>query len=243
MPLEKTGNFNINRLLPLVILSAVVMFTGWLDPFRDHVSDGNQAFHEKKYDEAVSKYNSAEEYAPGAEAKRKLAFNRANADYAAGNYDRAITGYRNAAQSEDKDVQKKAFYNMGNAYVRAGRDKEAVNAYVNALRIDPEYENAKKNIEYLLNKNKNNDNKDQQNKDNKDNSGKDGEQNQKDNEAQKDKNRDDGGNQNQKSPDKRDKNSGLTKEQIENMLKNMQDRPVQRRKGNTEGRRALEKDW
>ncbi|HOO73357.1 MAG TPA: VWA domain-containing protein [Spirochaetota bacterium] len=219
------------RMLALVLAS--FFFVAWLDPYRDEVSRGNARFHDKKYSDAKDHYRRAEEYAPSARDKDKLSFNRADADYMMEDYDSAIASFQKALQSGDREVQKKAFFNMGNIYVKQKKYREAVNSYMNALKIDPEYEKAKKNIEYLLKEQK----KDE-------NNNKDGDKNQQ-NSDQDDKNskRRDRNNDRKKQDRQEQARQQLSREQLKNILKEMQNKPVQRKKGTSDDRQFLDKNW
>ncbi len=225
----------------LLIVLLVAVNAAWLDPFRDRVSEGNSRFQKKKYIEAKKKYNQAEEYAPGEKAKQKLAFNRGDADYMAGDYDAAIAGYKKAIQSGDADVQKKAFFNLGNTYFRKKKYKEAFNAYMNALKIDPDYAPAKQNIEYML-LNQKKKQKDKNNKDGKkgNKNDKNKQQNKDDKNKQKNQNRD---KQKQNQQRQKKQQRRMSRQQLKNLLKSMKKKPVRRQKGQSNDRRNLEKDW
>jgi Ca-activated chloride channel family protein len=211
--------------LPLAVLA--LLFVAWLDPYRDEVSRGNARFHDKKYSEAKEHYRRAEQYAPSHQDRDRLSFNRGDVDYMTEDYDSALASFQKSLQSGDKEVQKKAFFNMGNIYVKQKKYREAVNAYMNALKIDPGYENAKKNMEYLLMAPKQDEQK-QQGDDNK--KGDSGEQRQ--SEA-----RDDAGENRDRARQRVDR------EQLKNILEQMQSRPVQRKKGTGDDRQFLEKNW
>jgi len=221
----------------LTVLLSFMVLTAWIDPFRDEVSKGNGSFHDKKYSDAKSHYKKAEEYAPGEDDKKKLSFNKGAADYMTEDYDSAIAGYQSAIQSGDREIQKKAFFNLGNVHMKKGDYKEAVSAYINALKIDPNYVKAKKNMEYLLQNKKNNDrNKQCDNRDRKEGDNK------------KDKKR-----EGEKKPDNKmddktreTKDSGqkkMSREQIQNILKSMKNKPVRRQKGSSGERSNLERYW
>jgi len=210
----------------------------WLDPFRDEVSRGNSEFHRQKYDRAREHYRKAGKHAPSEKERMKLSFNRGDADYMSGDLNSAIAGYQRAVQSEDRDVQKKAFFNMGNAYLKMERYDEAVQSYINALKIDPGYERAKKNIEYIL-KNRKDDKKDRKN-DSGDKGQKKKSDDKKDKQQERDRNRDSG------SGKEREKNrpSGkMSREQIRNILESMKQKPVRRKKGSANERIDIEKYW
>ena len=224
-----------SALMPLIAIFAISS-VAWLDPYRDAVTSGNEEFNKKKYNNAKRYYEKAEQYAPAENDKKKLSFNTGDADYMLESYDNALSGYQRAIQSDDRDVQKKAFFNTGNTYLKQKNYREAINAYMNALKIDPDYTRAKKNIEYVLkqmdNKNKQDDKKD--NKNNKDK--KDDKQNNKDKSRKGDKN------QNKKQNRKQDGNQ-MNREQVQNILRSLQQSPVRRHKGGGDERRKLEKFW
>ena len=220
---------NKRILKSLFILWAALSSIAWLDPYKDEVSRGNSRFHEKKYDEAGKHYKNAGKYAPGEKDKKKLSFNKGDSQYMSEKYESAISNYRKSIQSEDREVQKMAFFNLGNTYMKMKKYREAVDSFVNALKIDPNYEKAKKNIEYILQNKKD---KQDKNKDSKDKKNKSDENKKNDRDKQNNKQK------------KSSKTAGkMNREQIKNILKSMKEKPVRRKKGNREGRRSLEKYW
>ena len=115
----------ISALMPLVAIIAISSIA-WLDPYRDAVSSGNEEFNKKNYNNAKRYYEKAERYAPAENDKKKLSFNTGDADYMLESYDSALSGYQQAIQSDDRDVQKKAFFNSGNAYLKQKNYREAI---------------------------------------------------------------------------------------------------------------------
>jgi Ca-activated chloride channel family protein len=237
-------SFPRSRGIPFIVILAVFS-AAWLDPYRDAVSSGNREFQEKKYNGAKRYYRKAERYAPGQEDRKKLSFNQGDAEYMLEDYESAVADFRRALQSEDRDVQKKALFNIGNARVKEGNYREAVEAYVNALKIDPEYLPAKKNLEHLLKK------KENKNQDDK-NDGKDGNRGQQGRNKEKKDDRKDAGNRggtggkNDPAAGTRDRppgGQGMNPEQIRNIIRSMEKSPVRRQKGGGDERRSLEKSW
>ncbi len=231
----KTKQTALKALLSVLAASSLA----WLDPYRDAVSSGNEEFGKQKYNNAKRYYENAERYAPTENEKKKLSFNNGDADYMLENLESALSGFQQAIQSDDRDVQKKAFFNAGNAYLKQKNYREAINAYMNALKIDPDYAKAKKNIEYVL---KQMDNRNRQNdKDKKENKDKNGDkQKNKDGSSKGDKNQD----KNQgKKRDSRQGGGQMNREQVQNILRSLQQSPVRRQKGGGDERRKLEKFW
>jgi tetratricopeptide (TPR) repeat protein len=215
--------------IKIFIIGTSLLMCSWLDPYKDAVKLGNKELKDKNISEAKQHYKNAERYAPSRDDLRNLEFNKALADFVSGDITMAIDGYRNALRSGDKDVQKKAFYSLGNVYYRARQKKEAAQAYMNALKLDPNYEKAKKNLEYIFLYN----DKEDQNKNNDRDSKKDGNDN--------DKNR-----QNKKKLNKNGEEASgkrMDMQQARNILESMKNSKVRQEKGKRNASRSLEKYW
>lgn len=198
-------------LVPVVLLNAA-----FFDPFADRVDEGNSQYNNGRFSDAEKSYKDAENYLPSKELSPDLSFNKGDARFRAGDYDGAIDYYKAALGSQNRDVQKKALFNMGNAFVQKGDKPSAADAYLSALRIDPSYQNAKKNLEMLYRKdqNKKDNDKDKNRKgDGKDKSGSD-----------KSKNDQNGKNS------KGGQGQTMNGDQIKNLLQMMKDKPVRRQK-------------
>ena len=73
------------------------------------------------------------------------AFDDANEAYAAGRYDDAAAMYQSIVD-EQPDAQ--AYYNLGNAQYKRGELAQAILCYERALRLQPNYPDAKYNLEF-----------------------------------------------------------------------------------------------
>jgi tetratricopeptide (TPR) repeat protein len=215
--------------LRILIIASTLFLCSWLDPYKDEVKRGNKELQDKNISEAKLHYKNAERYAPSRDDLKNLEFNKAVADFVTGDITMAIDGYRNALRSEDKDVQKKAFYSLGNVYYRAGQKKEAAQAYMNALKLDPNYEKAKKNLEYIFLYNE----KEDQNKNNDLDSKKDGNDNDKNRQNKKTQNKN-----GEEAPGKR-----IDMQLAKNILESMKNSKVRQEKGKRNASRSLEKYW
>ena len=205
-----------------IITFTVLALSAWIDPFKDEVEKGNSSIKSGNPKQALEHYKEAEKHAPDDKSRSILDFNKGAAHYFMGSYDIASDKYKSSVSSEDPDIQKKALFNMGNSFYKEKKYKEAADSYIKALQIDPNYEKAKKNLEYLL--------KEQKNKNEK----KDGEagsdKNQKDNKSGK----------NQNSADNEKNMKGI---QAKNLLESMKNKPVRKQKGKGDGTKYLEKYW
>lgn len=71
-------------------------------------------------------------------------FEKANSEYAAGNFKEAISDYNTLVQSGEWSAN--LFYNLGNAYYRTGDYGRAILNYERALRIDRQHPEAQANL-------------------------------------------------------------------------------------------------
>jgi tetratricopeptide (TPR) repeat protein len=205
-----------------VLMITVFIFSAWMDPFKDEVEKGNSSIKSGNPKEALEHYKEAEKHAPDNKSKSLLDFNRGAAHYHMGNYDIASDKYKSSISSENPDIQKKSLFNMGNSFMKEKKYKEAADCYIKALQVDPNYEKAKKNLEYLLKKqNDKNENSDRQSGD---------EKNQKDKKSGKNGNSTDG-------------EKDMKGIQAKNLLESMKNKPVRKQKGKGDGAKYLEKYW
>ena len=222
------NNSKVKCLFLILIFS--LLQTAWIDPFRDEVSRGNRSYQGEDFDSAIEHYDNSERFAPDEKRRAMLSFNRGAAEYRRGNYEKGIEHFNESLKSGDREVQKKALYNMGNSHLQLKDYDKAFDSYAKALKIDPAYEKAKKNIEYLLHK-----------KEKESGSG-DGKENKDDNKPDPGKDKSSGdGNDMKGAPDI--KSSDISREQMKNMLESLKNKPVRRQKGGTVEQTNREKQW
>lgn len=185
-------------------------------PERRMINSGNKLYSDRKFKEAAADYQRALTINPGsAVATYNLALasmkqvgnlkdtTEANKKLIA----TATENFTKVAQmkSEQPGLAEKAFYNMGNMAFNMEQYQQAVAYYKDALRIDPNDNNARKNLRIAqLHLQKKDQNKDQnkQSKQNQDQDKKD--QDKKD--QNKDQNQNQNQNQDQKQPPKEENN-------------------------------------
>lgn len=74
-------------------------------------------------------------------------FHAANALYEEGNYEQALNTYREINTSGEESAG--LYYNMGNAAFRSNNIGYAILYYEKALKLDPAYEDARHNLEFV----------------------------------------------------------------------------------------------
>ena len=201
----------------------------------------------------------------------KATFNLSNEYYSEGYFEDAILRQLEAIKLAKNKIEKhKAYHNLGNSFMKKEMCSEAVSAYKSALRNNPNDDETRYNLALAKkcedeqsqndddqqddqqdegNKEKDNDKKDDQDQQ-KDNQGKDDEDQQKDNKGkddpdqQKDKNK----NSSEDSKPTENKKSQLSKQQINNLLKAMEnaEKKVQAKvnESKQKGIKVIsEKDW
>ncbi len=108
---------------------------------------GNQSYAKKQYADALDLYNQA---IAKIHDEPKIHFNRGASLFKLGNYDEAHQALLSATSSEDPEVRKMIFYNLGNVFLAKGDLDKAQLNYRRALEIDPQYDDARFNLEIAL---------------------------------------------------------------------------------------------
>jgi Ca-activated chloride channel family protein len=83
---------------------------------------------------------------PGLEVE---AFNQGVGQYRSGDFKGAEDKFKAAAQSSDPGLRAKALYNLGSARAQQGRFKESAAALDEALKLDPDNQRIKENLEFV----------------------------------------------------------------------------------------------
>ncbi len=180
----------------------------------------------EKYKEARSDYlklQVAEPHNP------RLNYNLGVATYREGAYDQAVTSFsRAASEAHSSKLKERALYDLGNAHFQLEEYKEAIVSYEDALRIDPNDEDAKYNLELakkkLADQDKNkdgNDKKDQ--KDNKNNKDQDKNKDGKNDKGKQNKNDKPGEQPSEQPKPQQDQDNNLDKEDIDRLLRQAQE--------------------
>lgn len=216
---------------------------------RKAINDGNAAYKEKKYEQALSAYEQALEINPSnltalfnkalATAQIADALGEAQAERRAELMAQASKDFESVAKhtSDSPSLAARANYNRGNISFKDKKYQDAVDYYKNALRLDPDDGKARRNLriaqQNLPRQDQNKDRNQDQDKEKEKEKDKDRD---KDQEQNRDENRDqDKNRQNQRQqPQKQDVNNQVA----DRILKRSTDKENQTRKNFTIGNPA-----
>lgn len=141
--------------------------------FARPINDGNKLFAAGDYAGALEKYMKAREAEP---ANPLLFYNIGTCQYKLGNFEEAKKELESAVRMPDKNMAAKAAYNLANTHFRVGEKAQEPSARIAAWResvaylkkaidLDNDFENAKKNVEIVQRKLKEELDKQKENKD------------------------------------------------------------------------------
>lgn len=159
------GSRGVGRLLQCSAAVAVAMLflaTGLFaqGKGRTKVLEGNKLFEQKKYDEANNAYLDAQIDNPTSPI---IDYNIANTLYEKKKSEEALKLLDKVLKNADRrELQAKAYYNMGNTLYRMNKLPESILAYQEALKLNPNDDDAKYNLEYVRAKLKQDSQKQQQ---------------------------------------------------------------------------------
>jgi tetratricopeptide (TPR) repeat protein len=152
-----------------LIFLCVLSVALWARP----INDGNKLFAAGDYAGALEKYMKAREAEP---ANPLLFYNIGTCQYKLGNFEEAKKELESAVRMPDKNMAAKEAYNLANTHFRVGEKAQEPSARIAAWResvaylkkaidLDNDFENAKKNVEIVQRKLKEELDKQKENKD------------------------------------------------------------------------------
>ena len=145
--LMKTGKTEMasTALFLLLFLIPVISFSQTKDKL---IKKGNDAYAEKKYDEAAENYLKATSKDP---ANEKAFYNLGNALYKKGKSEESVQAYdASILHSKTPDDKSAAWYNKGVVLQNDKKLAECIEAYKNALKLNPADEDARLNLQKAL---------------------------------------------------------------------------------------------
>ncbi len=198
------------------------------------IKKGNEAYAKKDFEAAITQYKKAAEKDP---LNVIAQYNMGNALYRNNKPDDAVSAYESAVSGFHTPVEKsRAYYNKGVVLQNNNKLPDCIDAYKNALKLNPEDDDARQNLQKALQQQK-----EQQQKEKKDKEQKKPKEDEKNKEKQKPK--EEGKKEDQPKPQP----SKMSKEDAEEKLKallqqekNLQDKL---KKVGTASPNKPEKDW
>lgn len=131
---------------------------------RGNLREGGKLYEDKKYGQALSKYNQILKDNPQNEA---ASFGAGAAAYYLKDYQTAEQAFEQTVEQEGELVQD-ALFNLGNAYYRAGNAEKSIEAYRQAIIKNPKDKEAIHNLQLILQQQQNQQNQNKQNQQNQD---------------------------------------------------------------------------
>ena len=176
------------------------------------IRSGNRYYKKKQLDQSLQQYQAAVKKAPDNPAAN---YNLGNAQFRKNDYDAAAKSYDASVSHSpgDKEMQEKGLYNKGVAMAKQKKLQESIDSWKSALKLDASDSDARENLEKALMQLKQQQQQQQQNQQNKK---KDQQKDKKDQQDKKDENKD------QQPP--KPQQSKLNKQQVEQLLKALQQR-------------------
>ena len=126
---------------------ALALAAGCTPGVVSHNEAGNRHFVDTAYEEAIDEYRLAQVSEPD---QAEPYYNAANAYNRLGQPEAASAQTQQSLKTAEQELAAKAWYNLGNAYFDAQQWARAIEAYQEALRIQPDDEDAKHNLELAL---------------------------------------------------------------------------------------------
>ena len=129
----------------LILAGLLTLAAPALASAQKKVREGNRAFAEGNWDEALKKYSDALLDEP---ESPKIHYNLANVLYRQNKHAEAVTEYEKALQqATDPRLLQDAHFNRGNGYFQQSKYLEAIDAYQKVLELNPDDRDAKANLE------------------------------------------------------------------------------------------------
>jgi Ca-activated chloride channel family protein len=162
---ERRGKLfaRLKKFLPISATAVILMMfsvNATAQTVRSHVSKGNSVYNKGRYIDAEVEYKKALEKDP---KSKEAQFNLGNSYYKQQRFDEAMREHGNVGVAmKSAEEQAETYYNIGNSLYCTNKFQEAVEAYKKSLRLNPNDEDARYNLQMAREKLKQQQNKDKQ---------------------------------------------------------------------------------
>ncbi len=133
--------------LTILAVFAAILAAACASSQSKSLEDGNEAFVQGDFDEALESYHKAEVDAPD---EPEPYYNVGNSLIRQQKNEDAVRHLQQALKTSDPDLVVDAAFNLGNAHFELGDFDAAAEAYIESLRLDPGAPDAKHNLELAL---------------------------------------------------------------------------------------------
>jgi Ca-activated chloride channel family protein len=225
----------VRSIIPIILIGILLPILLSAQPGRGKVKEGNKLYKEQKFDAAQNKYQDALLENPNSPL---IQFNVGDVIYKKKDYQKAMESFQKTLKSNDVNLQSKTCYNLGNTLYQMNKLPESILEYQQALKLNPNDQDAKYNLEYVRNKLKQNSQPQQQNPQNQQQQQQQNQQNQNDQKKQDQK-------QQEKQPQEQQQKKEMSKEQAEQILKALNEKQKNQKEQQVPygGETTVEKDW
>jgi len=149
------------RLAALTFAVALLCISSvWAQSARELVKQGNSAYGQSRYDDAIEAYEKAEKDTP---EHAMILLNKGAALYMKGEYNKAGELFEQCADAaSDENLKARCMFNSANCIYKRARNmkdkdleklierfRESIKYYRQALKLDPDYKEASQNIEIV----------------------------------------------------------------------------------------------
>lgn len=150
----------------LLVLLGLAQSPASAQTVRSHVSQGNRNYEKGKYEDAEVSYKKALEKDP---KSREAQFNLGNAQYKQQRFEESMRDFANSAAAAKEPVDRAdSYYNLGNSLYRSNKYPESIEAYKRTLKLNPDDEDARYNLQMAREKLKQQEQQKKQQQQNKD---------------------------------------------------------------------------
>jgi tetratricopeptide (TPR) repeat protein len=136
----------MKRLLLTILFSSAIFLGVFSQNEKKFIREGNKQYDEGNFAESEVQYRKALTKNPNS---FKGKFNLGDAMYEQKNFAESGKLYNELTETNVGESEKSgAYYNLGNSYMSEKKYKESIEAYKNSLRLNPDDEDARYNLEY-----------------------------------------------------------------------------------------------
>lgn len=131
----------------IVMLVSLTFITACGSSAARYNNAGNQDYEARNYAEAVDDYVAAQREDPDL---AEPYYNAGNAFHRRNNFESAAAQTQQAIRGSEGELAQNSYYNLGNTYFKVEDWPAAIEAYREALKLNPDDQDAKYNLELAL---------------------------------------------------------------------------------------------